>query len=139
MSRRASAKLHPIHIAAVLLLLTAAVVGGWYVAGQVADPFRTIPRLDVEAYLENANTLRGNVYKIEASIANQLAWEPDGARLFAIEQYGAASGELAAGAVLPLLVPPTHKSLNIQKGQHYHIEVEVVEGGLLKTLSLVKS
>ncbi len=52
--------------------------------------------LDVKAYLENANSLRGNVYKIEGEVTNALAWSPSTGRLIAVRsitaRYAACSG-----------------------------------------------
>jgi hypothetical protein len=136
MPRRASAPIHPLHIAVVLLLVAAAIAGGWIVAGQVGDPYRTIPSLDVKAYLDNANSLRGNIYKIKGGIANQLRWNPDGRRLFSVE---IDEGKNVEGSLVPLLVTPDLKGVNIQKGQKYYFQVEVIEGGLLQTRTMTKA
>ncbi len=136
MPRRASAPTHPVHIVIVFLLLAVAVAGGWFVAAQVADPYRTIPSLDVEAYLDNANSLRGSTFKVRGGISNQLSWSPDGRRLYSIEVDDKSPND---GTLVPVLVPEQFKGVNIQKGQTYYFEVEVIEGGMLRTKNLTKA
>ena len=85
MARRASSSAHPIWIIAALLLCLAAVVGGYLIYSHVGDPFRTIAPLPVADYLENSNSLRGNVYKIDATIAKSIEWSPKAGRLFSVE------------------------------------------------------
>ncbi len=136
MPRRASAPTHPVHIVIVFLLVVGAIVGGWFVAARVGDPYRTIPSLDVTAYLENANSLRGSTFKVRGGISNQLSWSPDGRRLYSIEIDDNSPND---GTLVPLLVPEQFKRVNIQKGQTYYFEVEVIEGGMLQTKNLTKA
>lgn len=100
------------------------------VFGKLGDPLRTVTALPVSDYLENANALRGNTYKLEATVAKSLEWSAQGGRLFAVD---------AAGEVLPLLVPPQLQSVNIERGQRLHFRLEVGEGGLLKVLEVRKA
>ena len=134
MSRRASTqpKLH--WFALVLVLITAATAGGYYLFQQVKDPYRTIQSLEVHAYMDNANSLRGNVYKIEGVVQSSLAWSPVKGRLFSVE-----IGTDRDPGYVPVLVPPNLNQLNIQKGQRFRLKVEVIENGILQVLDLQKS
>jgi len=133
MPRRASSKLNPLWFVAVALLVAAAIGGGYLFIRTANDPYRTIHSLDVLTYLENANSLRGNTYRITGTVWNSLAWSPAAGRLFAVEV-----GEGKAGDLLPLLVPSSLNHMNLQKGQRFAFEVEIVEGGVLRVKSLRK-
>lgn len=115
---------------AATALILIALAGGWIVFSAVSDPYRTVARLDVHAYLENANGLRGNTYKIRGTIDTQLAWNDGGQRLYAVT----VDSEL-----LPVLVPPDFRNVNVQKGQEFSFRVEVREGGILEARDLTKA
>lgn len=108
-----------------------ALAGGWLLYRQVSDPFRTLATLDVLSYLENANSLRGNVYKVSGTIVNQLAWSSGGGRLYSIEVEGNRQ-------LLPVLFPNQFNQQNIQKGQRYFIKLEVGDKGVLRAQEMRK-
>jgi hypothetical protein len=122
--RRASSSLHPWWLAGVVLLVLAGIVGGWALYKTISDPYRTLTALDVPVYLSSADSLRGNVYKLNGTVANQLAWAPKAGRLYSVEVNDRDD-------ILALLIPAEFNSLNIQKGQHYFFEIEVGEKGIL--------
>ena len=134
MPRRASNNLHPGWILAVVLLVGAAVLGGRLILGELEDPYRTIPELDVATYLENSDALRGNVYKADGKIDSSLAWSPERGRLISIEVHAVPDS-----ALLPVLVPPELSEVNIQKGQGFLMQLEVIEDGILLAKDLEKS
>lgn len=129
MARRASSSVPPIWIAGILLLLLASGAGGYFVYRAVGDPFRAVPELNVEIYLENANSLRGNVYKFRGTVANALNWSPTAGRLFSVE---------SGGNVIPILVPSEFNHINIQQGQQFFFRIEVVEKGVLRAQEVRK-
>jgi len=116
----------------IVLLILLAVVGGYYGLHQNGGDtsLRTIEELDTSIYYNNANSLRGNTYKIDAEIDSSLGNSPTKGRLFSVVLKKQAQG--GAPVVLPVLVPPTLGGLTIQKGQHYLMKVKVIEDGLLK-------
>ena len=134
-SRRASSGNHPAWIAGVVGLVVVAIIFGYFLVGRVNDPYRTLSPLDVAAYLDNSNSLRGNSYKITGAIWNSLAWSPTVGRLFSIE-VDSANG---SASLLPLLVPSAFNHVNIQKGQHFIFKIEVDEKGILKVSGLNKA
>lgn len=120
---------------AAILLVVIAAAGGFYLSRQVGDPLRTVQSLDVGDYLHDANGLRGNVYKVKGEVHEQLAWRPDGARLIAVRvRNGGGDGD-----VIPLLFPATLRDNQVQKGQVFFFQVEVIEGGVLSVSALVKA
>lgn len=126
MPRRASSKSHPAGLFLVLLLAAGALAGGVYFWTQLSDPYRTLAPMDVAAYLEDANSLRGNVYKLDASVDSQLAWTPGQGRLYSVLPHGSAND------LLPILVPPAFDRTNLVKDQRFLFKVEVGENGVLK-------
>ena len=106
-----------------------AFVGARFFLSSTSDPFRTIARLDVPSYMDNANSLRGNVYKIEGEVSNSLAWSPTSGRLIAID---------TEDEVLPVLVTSEFNAVNIQKGQKFLFVLEVDPNGVLKTKKLTQ-
>ena len=130
MARRASSSAHPIWILAAALLSVTAVGGGYWIYGRVSDPFRTIAMLPVQDYLQNSHSLRGNVYKVDATIAKSIEWSPVSGRLFAVE---------VGSDVLPILVPPQFNHLNIERGQRYIFKIEVGDKGVLRAQDVKKA
>jgi hypothetical protein len=134
MARRASAQQSPIVLILVLLVVVGLGVGGFFIFRKSNEPFRTLQSMDVSVYLENANSLRGNSYKIEAVIQNSLAWAPARGRLFSVEVDVSGNKEM-----LPLLIPSELNNINVQKGQRYFFKIEVVQDGVLLVKEMTKA
>src|SRR3954469_2936635 len=132
MVRRASSSVHPRWVAGIVILVLLAMAGGWALYKSGSDPYRTLTSLDVGAYLDNANSLRGNVYKLNAVVDTQLAWAPMHGRLYSVEVNGRSD-------ILPLVIPATFNSMNIQKGQHYFFKIEVGDKGVLQVRDIRKA
>ncbi len=132
MARRRSSSIQPVWLIAAVVLILAAFIGYRFLPTSGNDPYRTIAVLDVPAYLENANSLRGNVYKIEGEVSNALAWSPTSGRLFAVDVDNGKD-------TIPVLVTTDFNSFNIQKGQKFIFVLEVDEKGLLRTKNLSKA
>ena len=110
MARRGKNSVKPLWIGIALALIVVAFLGSRLFTSSVSDPYRTIPTLDSKAYLDNANSLRGNVYKVEGEIVNSLALSPSEGRLFSVSVGNDNN-------VLPVLVTRNFNEVNIQKGQ----------------------
>ena len=129
MPRRANSSAHPLWLIAAALLVVAAVAGGFLIRSQ-GDPFRAVAALPVKDYLDNSNSLRGNIYKLDATIAKSIDWSASGGRLFAVE---------SGGEMLAVLVPPQFGAINIERGQRYVFKLEVAEKGVLRVQEVRKS
>ncbi|MES2573210.1 MAG: hypothetical protein V4710_24515 [Verrucomicrobiota bacterium] len=112
-------------------LIIAAIAGGYFLYGRVSDPYRTMTTLPVRDYLENSNSLRGNAYKLDATIGTLIEWSPSAGRLFSIN--------VGEGEILAIVVPATFNHLNIERGQRYLFKIEVGEKGILKAQDLKKA
>ncbi len=132
MARRGKSSIKPLWIIVAIVLVVAAFLGSKLLFTGTSEPFHATATLDAKTYLENANSLRGNVYKIEGEVVNALAWSPSSGRLIAISVN---KGE----DILPVLVTPKFNDINIQKGQRFFFMLEVDEKGILRTKNLTKS
>lgn len=129
MGRRASASINPAWFAVAALVVVAAIAGGWALKGTVADPFRTLAPFPTADYLQNSNSLRGNVYKVDAVVSEQLHYSKS-ARLISVE---------VNGEPLSIIIPPELRDMNVQKGQRLLFKVEVGDKGVLKALDIKKA
>ena len=132
MARRGKSFRLTLGIITALLLIVAAFIGSRLFVTGTSEPFRTVSFLDVRTYLENANSLRGNVYKIEGEVKNSLGWSPTQGRLIAV---GVENGS----KVVPVLVTTNFNHINIQKGQRFIFLLEVDNKGILRTKDMTKS
>lgn len=114
-------------LVAVGILFFAAI---YLLGSKDSNSARTTPPLDIVSYLENANSLRGNTYKLQGTVAESLAWSPDSGRLIAVE---------AEKQIIPILVTPEFNTMNIQKEQQLVFILEVDEKGILRTRKVSKS
>lgn len=129
MPRRASSPAHPLWLLLAAFLVVAAVAGGFFIHSH-SDPFRTVTVLPVKDYLDNSNSLRGNIYKLDATISKSIDWSANSGRLFAVE---------SGGEVLAVLVPPQFNQINIERGQRYIFKLEVAEKGVLRVQEVRKA
>lgn len=82
--------------------------------------------LDVPEYLKNANSLRGNVYRVEGMIEERLKWTPDRGRLVSLD-----IGSGATSSPVPVLIPQEFSHVNIDRGAEMAFVVKVGRDGLL--------
>ncbi len=115
-----------------VVLLMAAVAGGYFIYGRVSDPYRTMTPLPVRDYLENSNSMRGNTYKMEATIESSIEVSRSGGRLFSVNV-------VSENSLVPVLVPPQFNHVNIERGQRYFFKIEVGEKGVLRAQDVRKS
>ena len=89
--------------------------------------------LSISDYLENANSLRGNVYQVSGVIEEQLKWTPENGRLFSLEaNHGGDT------TPIPIRVPQEFSTQNIDRGAEFRFIVEVGKDGLLIAQNIEK-
>ena len=132
MARRGKNSIKPLWIIVAGVLLACAFIGARLFLSATSQPFRTVPTLDVSAYLENSNSLRGNAYKLKGEVLDVLAWSPSTGRLISVRADGSDD-------VLPVLVTTEFSHINIQKGQKFIFLLEVDDKGILRTKELTKA
>jgi len=128
MGRRASSSVNPAWFAIAAVIAVAAIAGGWALKGTVADPYRKLAPFPTAEYLQNSNSLRGNVYRLDGVVGEQLHYS-NSARLIAVE---------VNGEPVSIIVPAELRDVNVQKGQHLIFKVEVGEKGVLKATAVKK-
>ena len=129
MGRRASSSVNPAWFAIVAIVVVGAIAGGWALKGTVSDPFRTLAPFPAADYLQNSNSLRGNVYKVDGVVGEQLGFS-NNSRLISVE---------VNGEPVSIIVPPELRDVNVQKGQRLLFKVEVGDKGILKALDVKKA
>jgi hypothetical protein len=134
MARRASSRVSPATLVLALVFILGAIAAGSYFLVGQSNPFRALPPLDVASYLENANSLRGNVYRVDGTVQNSLAFSSARGRLVSIQ-----TGEGSRADYLAILVPVEFNHINLQKGQRYQFKVEIGKDGVIEAKDLRKS
>lgn len=114
------------------IVLIAVFAAGALFFAKTGDPYRTTAPLDVDAYLENSNSLRGNIYRVKGEILNVLGYSPTDGRLISV-------GIDASNEVVPMLIPPDLGHVNIQKGQKFIFLIDVTDKGILRAKDLTKA
>jgi hypothetical protein len=131
-TRRSKKSRLALGIVFAIVLILAAFVGSRFLITTTLQPFRAAAALDVQTYLENANSLRGNVYKIQGEVLNSLGLSPTKGRLIALGVDGGKQ-------VVPVLVTTNFSHINIQRGQRFVFLLEVEDKGILRTKDMTKS
>ncbi|HWB59061.1 MAG TPA: hypothetical protein VG733_06205 [Chthoniobacteraceae bacterium] len=138
MPRRASSSANPIWIVLVVVFIVASLAGGYYLYNVARDPYRTLTTLDTHDYLTNANSLRGNTYKVRGTVfESSLDWSATKGRIIEVDVDNGGSSN--SEDRLPLLVPPKFNDINIQKGQKFYFQVEVGDKGILTVSGITKA
>lgn len=140
MSRRASSGIQigqVIGIGVALLGFVAAaalifrlVLGGWTSPGGNTGKrsARDAAMINLATYRDNANSLRGNLYRIDGKVEEMLRWTPDRGRLISLE--AAEGGDVVS---VPVLVPKSFDQVNLERGSDLHLVVRVDRDGTLVT------
>jgi len=131
-ARRSRSSSNPIWLLGGIVVLILAFGLGGLLLSTSGEAFRTTAPLEVQAYLENSNSLRGNTYKVKGEVLNQLGYSPSLGRLISV-QIDATSD------VVPMLIPASLSHINIQRGQRFILKIEVTENGILRALDLTKA
>ena len=136
MSRKKKSQSFPLWLIGVVVALIA--VGAYFVfqQGGTNSSLRTTEELNTDDYYKNANSLRGNTYKVDVEIDSALGNSRTKGRLFSVTLK--QPGKNGAPTILPVLIPLELDNLTIQKGQHYLMKVKVIENGLLKVEEATK-
>ncbi len=129
MARRASSSVPKGILIGGIGGVAALLLGGYIFLGGSKDAFRTTTPFPTKEYLESASSLRGNTYKLEATVDKTLEVSQSAGRLFSVE---------AGGDMLPVLVPSSLNGTNVERGQKLQFKVQVTENGLIRAEELRK-
>jgi len=142
MARRASSGINIGQIAGIAaailgFLVVAAllikVIGGDLLGGAGGRGIskRNTAMLDLNTFRENANSLRGNVYRISGKVEETLRWTPNKGRLISF-----TADDTMLSIPVPVLVPEKFSSVNIERGASMSMVVRVDREGMLEAESI---
>jgi hypothetical protein len=123
MSRRASSSFPISKLLIVVAIVAGLIAGGVMFLNRTRDSGGPSAIFPVKDYLENANSLRGNNYKLEATVDSTLEVLQGVGRLFSVE---------TSGDMLPVFVPAALNGTNVERGQKLKFRVYVTETGLIR-------
>lgn len=132
MARRSRSSFNPLWLLAGVAAILVVFAAGGYFLTQASDPYRTAEPLEINAYLENSNSLRGNVYRLKGEVLNVLAVSITEDKLISV-------GVDATDNVVPIIIPASLNRINIQKGQKFIFLIEVSDKGILRAKELTKA
>ncbi len=132
MARRSRSSFNPAWLVGGIAALVVVFAGGSYFLNRAGDAYRTAAPLEVGAYLENSNSLRGNSYRVKGEILNVLGYSVTEGRLISV-------GIDAKDEIIPMLIPASLGRVNIQKGQKFIFLIEVTDKGVLRAKDLTKA
>ncbi len=132
MARRSRSSFNPLWLIAGGVAILVVVAGGGYFLNQTSDPYRTAEPLEISSYLENSNSLRGNIYRLKGEVLNVLAVSITEGKLISV-------GVDATDDVVPIIIPASLNRINIQKGQKFIFLIEVSDKGILRAKELTKA
>ncbi len=114
----------PLWIVSILLILVVVGMVGYFTAGYLRDPYRTLEPFPVDKYMSDYRALTGAKFRADLKVSADLGWKADVGRLMIF---------VVANDSRPVvvLIPPRLGGIFFTKGQNYRASLEVGEGGLI--------
>lgn len=125
MARRASSSLHPGVFIGIAVAVVIVIIGGRSLIKSKPAGFANVNPLNIEEFLENGNSMRGNEYSIEGKIDEKLRWTSTRGQVVSMLIKSDKGDELIA-----VEIPPDFNNLNIEREQRYSMRVKVRQGGI---------
>ena len=125
MARRASSSLHPGSLIGIAAAVVVAIVACQSLFKHKKPSFGDVGTLNVDDFLENGNSLRGNEYSIEGKIDEKLRWTPSRGQIISLRVSTKGGDEL-----IGIEIPPNFNNLNVEREQRYAMRVKVRQGGI---------
>jgi len=125
MARRASSGINPGIVIGAVIFIVLVAFGGKMLVGRKSTGFDKVRKLDVEAFLENGNSMRGNEYSVKGSIDEKLRWTPDRGQVVSLKIDVNGRTEF-----IGIEIPPQFNHLNIEREQRYAFKVRIRKGGI---------
>jgi len=129
MARRASSSLHPGIFIGIAAAVVVAVVAGKSLMKPKGPRFGDVSALNIEDFLENGNSLRGNEYSIEGKIDEKLRWTPTRGQIVSL-RVTTKDGDKDGDKFIAIEIPPSFNNLNVEREQRYAMRVKVRQGGI---------
>ena len=124
MARRASSGINPGIILVAVVIVGAVIFGGKLLMGGDRDAFPNVPRLQIDDFLKNGNSMQKSTFVVEGEIDEKIQFSSRGT-LVSVK----VSGEKGEGFI-GIEIPSGLTSENIETKQKYAIKVEFKKGGI---------
>ena len=124
MPRRASSGINAGILIGVAVFVIVALIAGKLLIGRKSTSLGDVPVLDIGEFLKNGNSMRGNEYKIEGEVDEQLRWTSDRGRVISLKVEENNQTEM-----IWILIPAEFNDLNIEHELRYAFRVRVGQGG----------
>ena len=122
MARRASSKSSLLPTIGILAALILVLAGGFALLNKKSGGFSD-PPLPIDAFLNNANSLRGNIYSVEGRI-NSIRPRDNGKFVhLRVDENGKDRHVF-------VVVPNDLNKINLEREQSYAFKVEIKSGGI---------
>ncbi|MFM2241763.1 MAG: hypothetical protein RLZ97_618 [Verrucomicrobiota bacterium] len=126
MPRRASSGPKATTIVAIIAVIAVLFFGGKFLLGGKAREGKISGTpLDMEMFVENANSLRGNSYTVEGTIDGKLQWTTDRGQVISLK-VDSPGGPHFIG----IEIPQDLAAVNIEREQSYQFLVRIRDGGI---------
>ena len=125
MARRASSGINPGLLIGIGAAVVVAFFGGKALLAKKDDSFANVPKLNVEDFMENGNSLRDNEYLLEGTIDDKFFSESSENQLASVKV-----GEGASARFVGVEIPSKLLSANIEREKRYAIKVKIRQGGI---------
>jgi len=129
MARRASSSLHPGILIGIAAAVVIAIVAGKSLIHPKKTGFSDVSALNMDDFLENGNSLRGNEYSIEGKIDEKLRWTPTRGQIVSL-RVSTKDGDKDGDKFIAIEIPPNFNNLNVEREQRYSMRVKVRQGGI---------
>ena len=125
MARRASSGLNPGIIIGGIVVAGILVYGGWTLLKGDDSAFEGVPKLPVEEFLKNGNSLRDQEYMVEGGIDEKIQFSEQG-QLVSVKVDGPHGNEF-----IGVVIPSELIDFNIDVKQDYAFRVKIKKGGII--------
>jgi hypothetical protein len=123
MGRRASSSINSSAIVGIIAAVAVLVGVGAFLLSRKGKSFADVAPLQVVEALENANSLRGNEYRVEGKLLARWPRETGAVVEVLIEDGGAQEH-------FPIVVPSSVSTVNFEREQRYAFKIKFGDGGV---------
>jgi hypothetical protein len=102
-----------------------AIIAGQSLFKKKKTGFSDVSPLNIQEFLENGNSLRGNEYSLTGKIDEKLRWTSTRGQIVSMRVSTPGGDEL-----IGVEIPPNFNNLNIEREQRYAMRIKVRQGGI---------